>query len=233
MSLLGCESMLARQVNPEFVQFYQDFQSSKPTEDILVEGLKLLVFRDVYSPDPSVTYASQIMLNHIKDLEGKRVLDLGTGCGLLAIKAALAGADSVTAVDINHLSVVNALENIQRFELAAKIEVMEGDLFTALEPQQTPYDLIVAHLPVLEDEIYLTHSLINLYYDLTLNAPYFLADNGKMLVSYPAFGDSKSLYFLQRHPLISRRICESRFGVDWFLFEFKVPSAYRLKQAAL
>jgi putative methylase len=45
------------------------------------------------------------------DIEGKRVLDLGCGTGILAIGAALLGAASVTGVDIDEKALAVAREN--------------------------------------------------------------------------------------------------------------------------
>jgi putative methylase len=45
------------------------------------------------------------------DIEGKRVVDLGCGTGILAIGAALLGAESVTGVDIDEKALAVAREN--------------------------------------------------------------------------------------------------------------------------
>lgn len=66
-----------------------------------------------------------------KDLvAGKRVVDLGTGSGLTAIAAKQAGADAVTASDIDQLSVVAARLNAELNNVA--IEVTDQDLLQSL-----------------------------------------------------------------------------------------------------
>lgn len=47
------------------------------------------------------------------DLQGKRVIDMGTGTGILAILARMRGASSVTAIEIDPASEANARENMQ------------------------------------------------------------------------------------------------------------------------
>jgi len=56
-----------------------------------------------------------------------RVLDLGTGTGILAIAAAKLGATEVEAVDINPLAVSTAIANCRRNQVEEKVRVRLGD----------------------------------------------------------------------------------------------------------
>lgn len=69
--------------------------------------------------------------------------DVGTGSGILAIAAALLGAKSVKAVDIDAVAVRVARENIADNGLEDKIEVKEGDLLRGTEGQA---DVIIANI---------------------------------------------------------------------------------------
>ena len=76
------------------------------------------------------------------DLRGKRVIDVGTGSGVLALAAWKLGA-SVVAVDHDADALRNARENMTRNGADAAIEVREADLANfAAEPA----DLVVANL---------------------------------------------------------------------------------------
>jgi len=55
-----------------------------------------------------------------------RVLDLGTGTGILALGAVHLGAQEVTAVDLNPLCVKTALKNVSLNQLEGRIRVFEG-----------------------------------------------------------------------------------------------------------
>ena len=61
------------------------------------------------------------------DLRGRRVIDIGTGSGVLAIAAARLGASSVVAVDNDPDALLNARENITRNDVSG-IEVVEADV---------------------------------------------------------------------------------------------------------
>lgn len=80
---------------------------------------------------------------------GARILDLGTGSGILAIAAAKLGGGPILAVDKDPIAVAAAQANIRRNRLSARIEVREGTLV----PGMGPYDLILANLlaPVLHE----------------------------------------------------------------------------------
>ncbi len=59
---------------------------------------------------------------------GERVIDLGTGSGILAIAAALFGAGHVLAVDIDEDAVRVAKENVRHNNVESIVDVRNGDL---------------------------------------------------------------------------------------------------------
>jgi ribosomal protein L11 methyltransferase len=73
---------------------------------------------------------------------GKRVLDVGTGTGILAIAAARWGAKNVIAVETDPAAVANARESIARNGVAVNVTLLDGDVDRA--PGR--FDLIVANL---------------------------------------------------------------------------------------
>jgi ribosomal protein L11 methyltransferase len=74
-----------------------------------------------------------------------RVLDLGTGSGILAIGAAKLGAGSILAVDIDPLSIRASLENVKANGVDQIVEVRSGSLEEAARNDAT-YDLIVVNI---------------------------------------------------------------------------------------
>jgi ribosomal protein L11 methyltransferase len=79
----------------------------------------------------------------------KKVLDLGTGSGILALAAAKWGAEKVHAVDCNELAVETALRNVSSNGESQRIEVRIGKAEDFIEEEA---DLVCAniHLEVIE-----------------------------------------------------------------------------------
>ncbi len=82
------------------------------------------------------------------DLEGKRVLEMGTGSGLVAVSMAEQGAE-VTAADIDTRSLGEAEELAEDRGVSGSIEFLESDLFENVEGK---FDLMVFNPPYLPDE---------------------------------------------------------------------------------
>ena len=85
---------------------------------------------------------------------GRRVIDVGTGSGVLALAARALGASSVLAVDNDPDALQNARENIERNGASGAIEVVELDLSAASEGSKggwhllsiEPGDIVLANL---------------------------------------------------------------------------------------
>ena len=73
----------------------------------------------------------------------QRVLDIGTGSGILAMVAATLGAKSVLGIDTDPLAVTAALLNVKTNKLKDKIEIIQG---TTESNNLSQYDLVVANL---------------------------------------------------------------------------------------
>ena len=74
---------------------------------------------------------------------GERVIDVGTGSGILAIGAAKLGAREVLAIDIDPMAVKVAKENIAHNGLSETITAVEGNL---LDRQEMICEVCVANI---------------------------------------------------------------------------------------
>ena len=79
------------------------------------------------------TVLARYLLDHPDVIAGRRVLDLGTGSGLVAIAAAKCGASSVTAVDIDSHAIAAAELNAEAN--AVEISLVCRDLLDGPPPE--------------------------------------------------------------------------------------------------
>ncbi|MDD5897440.1 MAG: 50S ribosomal protein L11 methyltransferase [Clostridia bacterium] len=83
----------------------------------------------------------QLLEKHLQD--GMRVMDVGTGSGILAIAAARLGAKQVLAIDIDPSAVKVANENVALNGVQDQVRVVVGDL---CKSEAMPCDLAVANI---------------------------------------------------------------------------------------
>lgn len=96
---------------------------------------------------PAPLAARLLFLAHGQgDLEGRTVLDLGSGTGVLACGAALLGAARVTGVDIDPDPLTVARENATR--LGVEVEWIEGEVSDLPTPvRDQVFDTVVMNPP--------------------------------------------------------------------------------------
>ena len=111
-----------------------------------VAGFRLTVRPTVFHPRYFLT--SKFFANFLAglDLNGKRVADVGTGSGILALAAARAGAANVIAIDINPNAAETAAENARANGLGTRVTAVASDLLSALTPLPI-FDIILSSPP--------------------------------------------------------------------------------------
>jgi len=108
--------------------------------------------RIVLTLDPGLAFGTgrhettQLCLEALEQakLQGKSVIDIGTGSGILAIAAKKLGAEHVAGVDIDPLSVKTAAENAK--ENDAEIEFAVCNLLSEPLPFQAKYEVVVMNI---------------------------------------------------------------------------------------
>ena len=89
---------------------------------------------------PATQLALVLLEEHVRP--GDRVLDLGTGSGILAAAAAKLGAGGVLALDTDAAAVAVARETVSLNGLANVVEVVRGGVGSAAPP----YDVVAANI---------------------------------------------------------------------------------------
>jgi release factor glutamine methyltransferase len=101
------------------------------------------VWENVYEPaEDSFLFAENLDVQ-----TGERVLDVGTGCGILGILAAKK-ANAVVAVDVNPYAVRCAKENADLNNVRSKMTFVYGNLFKPLREAEK-FDMILFNAPYL------------------------------------------------------------------------------------
>lgn len=105
--------------------------------------------------DPKMSFGTgyhpttRLMLRLMEGLlrEGDRVLDVGTGTGVLAIAAVRCGAREADGVDTDEWSYDNAVENAQRNRVADRCRFRLG----SIEQATGQYDLILSNITKIDN----------------------------------------------------------------------------------
>ena len=126
----------------------------------------------------------------------KRVLDLCTGSGCIAVAAAMTFPDArVDASDVDHLALTLAEKNIAEYELDGRINLIKSNLYQNLS---ATYDLILSNPPYVP-EAEIDHfpaeyqhepaaafdggaDGLDLVHKILKDSPSFLADGGHIVV---------------------------------------------------
>ncbi len=119
---------------------HSSFHTDVPTAeyDIIIDPK--MAFGTGHHATTSQVISALLNLN----LEGKTVTDMGSGTGILAILAAMRGAEKVNAIEIDTPAWENALENIALNGVEQKITMLNGD--ASLLPTLPPANVFLANI---------------------------------------------------------------------------------------
>ena len=140
---------------------------------------------------------------------GQRILDIGTGTGLIAIMMAQRyGEASVTGVDIDHDAAIQARDNASRTPFASRISIVESPVQNLSADTHGLFDAIVCNPPFFTDSLknpdqqraVARHADTLPYRQLFETVAQLLAANGEFSAVIPA--DCRSCQ--SRNPLAAR-----------------------------
>ncbi|MBQ1783121.1 MAG: 50S ribosomal protein L3 N(5)-glutamine methyltransferase [Gammaproteobacteria bacterium] len=113
-------------------------------------GLEFYIDERVLIPRSPMAELLAANLEPYVNLAPRRILDMCTGSGCIAVAAAVTFPYAeVDAVDISHEALVVAEENIDRHRLSDRVFPLPSDLFDELPAEI--YDVILANPPYVED----------------------------------------------------------------------------------
>lgn len=108
-------------------------------------GLVIDLHPEVYEPAED----SFLLIEALKINYGDKILEIGTGCGLIALECARCGAQ-VICTDVNPFAVQLAHHNSKRNcqMLKGTLEVRDGDLFSTIKEREL-FDIVIFNPPYL------------------------------------------------------------------------------------
>lgn len=164
--------------------------------------------------DPKMSFGTgyhettRLMLRLLPDYvdSGSRVMDAGTGTGILSIAALKLGAASAFAFDIDEWSYLNARENALLNETADALELHHGGAEVIPEGSESRYDLVLANINR------------NILEDLGGQLCALIRPGGRLLLSGLLESDEE---IIRRHPAYSRlTFLEKRQEGEWIGLAF-------------
>ena len=93
---------------------------------------------------PTTQMCLELLERHIE--RGMKVLDLGTGSGILAISAAKLGASSVLGLDIDPVATKVAAENLVLNDVQERVTIENGTLKPSDKGVSGEYDLVAVNI---------------------------------------------------------------------------------------
>lgn len=152
----------------------------------------------------------------LKEGAGATALDLGTGCGILAVFAASRGY-TVTATDVEGGAVSCARANAILNRVDDRMRVLQGDLFVPVEGQT--FDVVMFNLPFFRgsartplERAWMSPDIIE---RCAAGLPAVLSPNGSAYFVLSSHGDAKGLLAaLSDAGLLLERLTWRHFGVE-------------------
>jgi len=203
---------------PSYVDWWLKQTAVRQDETIDLKGIRLFVSKDVFSPRPDLTHSTSFMLDFIDDLQGKSVLDLGSGTGIIALYAARYGAAQVTATDLDDKALANIRQNVEQLQMQDKVQVVKSNLFDEVPGT---FDIIVGNLPTIGKHWNQSREqVIKLYQRLFDQFAAHLNPGGRLYFSFASFGDESWLFQeLKDRKFRYDMLSTEKFGETWYVFK--------------
>lgn len=114
--------------------------------------MNFYVNKNVLIPRQDTETLVEEVIKIAKKINAKKILDLGTGSGAIAISLAkYIEKSQITATDISNKALVIAKKNAKANEVENQIVFLEADLFKGLPKEK--YDMIISNPPYIKKEI--------------------------------------------------------------------------------
>ena len=138
--------------------FIQKRKEGMPLEYIIGKasfmGYTFFCSQDTLIPTEETSLLVETALDFIKSKQKFEkeltVIDMGTGCGNIAISIALGSTDiKILASDVSHSAIEVARKNVNKFDLKGRVSLFCGDLFSPFQElgYEGKIDLVICNPP--------------------------------------------------------------------------------------
>ena len=112
--------------------------------NVKIDNVEFFIFKDadVWGDGQHETHKHLMQLINKYGVEGKTVIDIGTGTGILSVLCGKLGASHILALDIDTHSLEWARKNFKRNEVKADVEVNNMTQYIDDE-----FDIVLSNLP--------------------------------------------------------------------------------------
>lgn len=191
----------------DLASFTDQWQSQRQQlfKSVPPEGRKVLYLDKEFLVYPNTFWPfadSLPLVRHFRVAPGERVLDVGTGSGVIGVFACCQGAGRVLGVDINPAAIRSARHNAEMHGFAGTMEVRQSDLFEAVGDEQ--FDVITANLPFRNKPAHDVVAMSQWDTDFRTNTRFFegvgrhLAPGGRIYFVQSNFGEIEAIQGLAR-----------------------------------
>lgn len=213
-------------------------------DDLEYKGLKIIQREGLYH----FTSDSVLLANIVKVRNGDRVLDMGTGSGIIAILIAAKNQVTVTGIDIQNVMVDMAMRSVEMNNLQHKVKILKQDIKSApKELGYDSYDVVVSNPPYsklnsgdmnAQDNISISRHevMINLE-QLIESAAKLVKFGGKFFLIHKAERLAEIIELMCRYNLTPKKLInilpKSNKAVDTVIVEGKKGAKHGMKIEAL
>ncbi|MBZ9632985.1 peptide chain release factor N(5)-glutamine methyltransferase [Clostridium sp. FP1] len=190
----------------EFSQLIQLRKSKMPIKYILGEcefmGMNLIVKPGVLIPRPDTEILVEEVIKHINEKDYTQVCDVCSGSGAIGIAIAqfIKGA-KIMLYDISYDAIAVAKLNIERFDLASRVNEQRSDLLQSAIEQNKKFQVVVSNPPYIRESVIPT-----LMEDVKNYEPYIALSGGKDGLEFYRRITQESLKVLEKGGLLAFEI---------------------------
>ncbi|AFH43100.1 putative methylase [Fervidicoccus fontis Kam940] len=168
-------------------------------------GYFLCIPEGVYDPSDDTYMILEYLSSHPEIVKNKKVLDIGTGSGIIALHSLVLGASDVVATDVNCLASYSTCLNLSSFDKQQeRFSVVIGNKVTFLR-SRSGFDTIIINPPYLPIEPKNANDPFELQWaggkegiDFSLSIldeiPEILSSGGTLLLVSSSLGNLEILY---------------------------------------